>query len=104
MVLLYVVEICPVRPTLESYFGQPIGQRILLVGCGLSTIASQLHAMGYRCITALDISATAIALMQAEDQDKEGIECKCAFETNYICMRSTGRYVCVYIRGYTHPH
>ena len=35
--------------------------------------------MGYRCITALDISATAIALMQAEDQDKEGIECKCTY-------------------------
>lgn len=65
-----------VKAAFESYFGQPKGQRILIVGCGLSTIASQMHALGYRCITAIDISATAIAHMQAGDQDKEGIECK----------------------------
>ncbi|CAM9761527.1 unnamed protein product [Ectocarpus sp. 12 AP-2014] len=33
-----------------------------------------MHALGYRCITAMDISATVIGLMQAGDQDKEGIE------------------------------
>ncbi len=65
-----------VKTTFESYFGQPKGQRILIVGCGLSTIASQMHAAGYRCITAIDISPIAITLMQAGDQDKEGVECE----------------------------
>lgn len=65
-----------VNSTFESYFGQPKGQRILIVGCGLSAIAARMHALGYRCITAMDISPTAIALMQTGDQDKEGIECK----------------------------
>eukprot|EP00903_Cladosiphon_okamuranus_P009551 g9095.t1 len=62
------------KTTFESYFGQPRGQRILIVGCGLSTIPARMHAMGYRCITAIDISPTAVSLMQAGDQDKEGIE------------------------------
>lgn len=65
-----------VKTTFESYFGQPKGQRILIVGCGLSTIASEIHALGYRCITAMDISPTAITLMQAGEQDKEGVECE----------------------------
>lgn len=65
-----------VKATFESYFGQPKGQRILIVGCGLSAIPAQMHALGYRCITAMDIAPTAIALMQAGDQGKEGVECK----------------------------
>lgn len=46
-------------------------------------MASEMHAMGYRCITALDISATVISLMQAENQDKEGIECE---EGSFDCV------------------
>lgn len=76
-----------VKATFESYFGQPKGQRILIVGCGLSTIASQMHALGYRCITAIDISATAIAHMQAGDQNKEGVECKLFFIDDVYCAR-----------------
>lgn len=49
---------------------------MLVVGCGHSSILSEMHAMGYRCITAIDISATVIAWMQAENEDKEGIECE----------------------------
>lgn len=75
-VCIFPLRIYSVMATLESYFGQPKGQQILIVGCGLSNIASEMHAMGYRCITAIDISSTSIALMQARDQDKEGIECK----------------------------
>ena len=71
-----------VKATFESYFGQPKGQRILIVGCGLSTIASQMHAVGYRCITAIDISPAAITLMQAGDQDKEGVECEYVLEVS----------------------
>ncbi|CAN0121610.1 unnamed protein product [Scytosiphon promiscuus] len=33
-----------------------------------------MHTLGYRCITAIDISPTAITLMQAGEQDKEGVE------------------------------
>lgn len=56
--------------------------------------------MGYRCITALDISATAIALMQAEEQGKEGIECKCTYSNKQRVCEAPD--VC--ITGYTLPH
>ncbi|CAM9950193.1 unnamed protein product, partial [Sphacelaria rigidula] len=49
-------------------------QRILLIGCGNSEVPADMHATGYRCITAIDISATVIALMQQQNQDKEGLE------------------------------
>lgn len=54
-----------------------------------------MHALGYRCITAIDISATAIAHMQAADQDKEGVECKRLFthevNTYFDGARASGR-------------
>lgn len=71
-----IIHDTSVSSKIESYFGQPKGQRMLVVGCGHSAILSELHAMGYRCITATDISATVIAWMQAENEDKEGIECE----------------------------
>lgn len=45
-----------------------------------------MHALGYRCITAIDISATAIAHMQASEQDKEGVECKRLSTQEVWCM------------------
>ena len=56
-------------------------------------MASQLYALGYRCITALDISATVIAFMQEEHQDKEGIECEANREASARGTGITGAFL-----------
>ncbi|CAM9484622.1 unnamed protein product, partial [Discosporangium mesarthrocarpum] len=63
-----------VKPIIESYFGQPVGQRLLCLGCGNSSLAADLHELGYQYLTSIDISSTVIALMQQQYQGKEGLE------------------------------
>lgn len=70
------MPLLPVTAAIESYFGQPKGQQVLIIGCGHSEIPAKMHAMGYRCITAADISATLVTMMQQQSEHMEGLECE----------------------------
>jgi EEF1A lysine methyltransferase 4 len=63
-----------IRPILETYFGEPQGQRVLVVGCGNSTLSADLFNYGFTGITSIDLSARVITQLQERYRGLEGLE------------------------------
>eukprot|EP00667_Euglena_gracilis_P018523 EG_transcript_19673 len=59
------------RSVLEEHL-TPQG-RILVVGCGNSTLSADMYRAGYRNITNIDLSPAAISKMRAQHQDLSGM-------------------------------
>ena len=59
-------------PYLEM--GKNFSSRILIVGCGLSSIGPELYRRGYKNVVNVDFSATVVARMQREFADHEGLQ------------------------------
>jgi cyclopropane fatty-acyl-phospholipid synthase-like methyltransferase len=77
---------------LESYFEEPRGQKLLVVGCGNSALCSELYARGYRNVLGIDLSARVVMHMQELHRQvvrREYIsvcaDVRCAFTV--YCMR-----------------
>jgi len=58
----------------QGFFDNPQGERVLLVGSGMSEVAKGLYNKGFRNITCVDLSAYAVAHMQFLDEKLEGVE------------------------------
>lgn len=54
-------EFCPPKRALK----------VLMIGCGNSSLSAELHEAGYRCITNIDIAAAAVAKMESRYRDLE---------------------------------
>ena len=51
--------------------------RILVVGCGNSSLPESLWDSGFRSVTAVDFSTVVVNQMRAAAKDREGLECGC---------------------------
>lgn len=62
---------------IESFVDPSVNHRILVVGCGISNAVEVLYDRGFRDITAIDISPTAITKMQKKYSHFTGVEFLC---------------------------
>ncbi|CAM9613891.1 unnamed protein product [Chrysoparadoxa australica] len=83
---------------METYFGTPNGQRVLVIGCGNSTLPADLYHFGFTYVTAIDSCALVVAQMQAKYQDLEGLE---YVVMDACCMEGLPNegYDCIFDKG-----
>ena len=62
----------PLKPVFEKLL-KP-SSRILMLGCGNSTLSADMYAAGYHHITNIDISASAIEKMQSQYAHMSGMQ------------------------------
>lgn len=63
-----------IKAILETYFDSPKGQRVLVLGCGSSTLSAALFEYGFRVVTSLDVSPVVITRMQQRYRGLEGLD------------------------------
>merc|ERR1719261_665442 len=81
-----------------NYLSEKKTERILVVGCGNSTIGEVMFNAGFQSVTCVDWSPEAIMNMQSEHRKNEGMEyfvadCKC------MDMLPNAHYDCVIDKG-----
>ena len=82
-----------------NYLSEEKTERILVVGCGNSTIGEVMFNAGFQSVTCVDWSPEAIMNMQSEHRKNEGMEyfvadCKCMDmlpNAHYDCVIDKGR-------------